>query len=243
MWKGTSTTGYPKVSWTQVCRSIEEDGQGLKNLTGLNLALMTQHIWKVVTLNPDSISISWINSMRLRGKSIWTVDAKSGAWAAYTFVVGDGEMISLWHDLWHPLGPLINMSLAAPHLHARDDLLRVVIQDGEWHWPRMRNTSMLDITRHLSPISGVRDSIFLDGGSYANKIVYDIFRHPGPKVGWSSLLMGPFKPQNTFILWLALHERLSTMDLPWLYLHDSVFDCCDVRSASLGPLDDGPSTY
>ncbi|KAK4384106.1 Retrovirus-related Pol polyprotein from type-2 retrotransposable element R2DM [Sesamum angolense] len=34
---------------------------------------------------------------------------------------------------------------------------------------------------------------------------YDLFRTPGPKVVWSSLLLGPFKiPKNCFILWLAI---------------------------------------
>ncbi|KAL0297921.1 UNVERIFIED_CONTAM: hypothetical protein Sangu_3170900 [Sesamum angustifolium] len=40
---------------------------------------------------------------------------------------------------------------------------------------------------------------------------------PGPKVGWHSQLLGPFRiPRNCFILWLAIFGRLSTMDKPWL---------------------------
>ncbi|KAL2237735.1 UNVERIFIED_CONTAM: hypothetical protein Sindi_0965200 [Sesamum indicum] len=75
LWKGTSTTGYPKVAWTQVCRQIEEGSQGLKDLTGLNSALMTRHIWKVVNSNSNTIWVSWIHSVRLHSKSIWTVGA------------------------------------------------------------------------------------------------------------------------------------------------------------------------
>ncbi|KAL0303424.1 UNVERIFIED_CONTAM: hypothetical protein Sradi_6210500, partial [Sesamum radiatum] len=46
---------------------------------------------------------------------------------------------------------------------------------------------------------------------------YAIFRPPGPKVGWSSLLLGTFKiPQHRFILWLAILGKLFTLDKPWL---------------------------
>ncbi|XP_020546886.1 uncharacterized protein LOC110011297 [Sesamum indicum] len=146
---------------------------------------------------PYPIWVSWINSMQLHGKSIWTVDATSSAWGwrkllplrstlqpHIRYMVGDGEMISLWNDPWHPLGPLIQYVPRGPSLTRTcgDDLLRAVIQDGEWHWPRMRNAFMLDVTRLIPLISGVRDSILLDGGFYANKIVYDIFRHSGPKM-------------------------------------------------------------
>ncbi|KAL2248470.1 UNVERIFIED_CONTAM: hypothetical protein Sindi_2699300 [Sesamum indicum] len=64
----------------------------------------------------------------------------------------------------------------------------------------------------------------------------------GPKVGWSSLLMGRFKtPRHTFVLWLAILGRLSTMDKSWLAhinsscllcsngadeTHDHLFFCC-----------------
>ncbi|KAL0402156.1 UNVERIFIED_CONTAM: hypothetical protein Slati_4245500 [Sesamum latifolium] len=40
----------------------------------------------------------------------------------------------------------------------------------------------------------------------------------GPKVGWSSLLVGTFKvPRYRFILWLAILGRSSTLDKPWVH--------------------------
>ncbi|KAL2246164.1 UNVERIFIED_CONTAM: hypothetical protein Sindi_2884600, partial [Sesamum indicum] len=39
----------------------------------------------------------------------------------------------------------------------------------------------------------------------------------GPKVGWSSLLLGRFKiPRHAFVLWLTIIGRLSTIDKLWL---------------------------
>ncbi|KAL0386410.1 UNVERIFIED_CONTAM: hypothetical protein Slati_4557400 [Sesamum latifolium] len=56
------------------------------------------------------------------------------------------------------------------------------------------------------------------GGSFSSSAAYAIFSPPGPKVGWSSLLVGTFKiPRHRFILWLAILGRLSTLDKPWLH--------------------------
>ncbi|KAL0367485.1 UNVERIFIED_CONTAM: hypothetical protein Sradi_3638600 [Sesamum radiatum] len=45
-----------------------------------------------------------------------------------------------------------------------------------------------------------------------------MFHPPGPKVGWSLLLLGAFKiPRHRFILWFAILEKLATLDKPWLH--------------------------
>ncbi|KAK4383940.1 hypothetical protein Sango_3106100 [Sesamum angolense] len=41
LWKGTSSSGYPKVAWEAVCRPIEEGGLGIKDILALNRALMS----------------------------------------------------------------------------------------------------------------------------------------------------------------------------------------------------------
>ncbi|KAL0455479.1 UNVERIFIED_CONTAM: hypothetical protein Slati_0887100 [Sesamum latifolium] len=44
-----------------------------------------------------------------------------------------------------------------------------------------------------------------------------VFHPPGPKVDWSSLLVGSLKiSRHRFILWLAILGRLSTLDKLWL---------------------------
>ncbi|KAL0288895.1 UNVERIFIED_CONTAM: hypothetical protein Sradi_7086000 [Sesamum radiatum] len=74
---------------------------------------------------------------------------------------------------------------------------------------------------HLhAPISEGPDRISWKSkdGSFNTSTAYELFHPPGPKVFWSSLMMGPFKiPKNCFILWLAIMGRLSTLDKPWLH--------------------------
>ncbi|KAK4384254.1 hypothetical protein Sango_3078600 [Sesamum angolense] len=121
LWKGTSASGYPKVAWETVCRPIEEGGLGIKDILAINRALMSKHLWVVIKQDRTSIWVDWIIQVRLRDCSIWTVKENKGAWgwrkmlslrhplmSHIHYQVGRGDSISLWHDPWHPLGPLIS---------------------------------------------------------------------------------------------------------------------------------------
>ncbi|KAL0294629.1 UNVERIFIED_CONTAM: hypothetical protein Sangu_3213900 [Sesamum angustifolium] len=104
------------------------------------------------------------------------------------------------------------------------DKLSVVMKDGQWNWPMITDIACLEITYMLPPISEGQDRISWksNDGSFKTSTAYDLFRQRGPKVVWSSLLVGPFKiPKNNFILWLAIMGKLSTLDKPWLHHTDS----------------------
>ncbi|KAL0283920.1 UNVERIFIED_CONTAM: hypothetical protein Sradi_7213400 [Sesamum radiatum] len=136
--------------------------------------------------------------------------------------VGSGESVSLWHDPWHPLGPLISRFPRGPQMTRIGplDKLSAVIKDGQWNWPFITDIACLEITHMLPPILEGPDRIIWKSkdGSLNTSIAYELFHPPGPKVLWSSLLMGSFKiPKNCFILWLAIMGRLSTLDKPWLH--------------------------
>ncbi|KAL0294225.1 UNVERIFIED_CONTAM: Retrovirus-related Pol polyprotein from type-2 retrotransposable element R2DM [Sesamum calycinum] len=111
LWKGTSSSGYPKEAWEVVCRPIEEGGQGIKDIFALNRALMSKHLWAVIKQDRTSIWVDWI----------------------FQFRVGDGNSFSLWHDLWHPLGHLIIRFPRGPQLTntGLPDKLSVVMEDGQ----------------------------------------------------------------------------------------------------------------
>ncbi|KAK4384267.1 hypothetical protein Sango_3078100 [Sesamum angolense] len=120
LWKGNSASGYPKVAWEAVCKSIEEGGLGIKDILALNNALMSKHLWAVIKQDRASLWVDWIIQVRLRDCSIWTIKENNGAWgwrkmlslrhylmSHIHYHVGNGDSVSLWHDPWHPLGPLI----------------------------------------------------------------------------------------------------------------------------------------
>ncbi|KAK4384498.1 Transposon TX1 uncharacterized protein [Sesamum angolense] len=129
LWKGTSAYGYPKVAWEAVCRPIEEGGLGIKDILALNRALMSKHLWAVIKQDRTSIWVDWIIQVRLRDCSIWTAKENKGAWgwrkmlslrnslmSHIHYRVGSGDSVSLWHDPWHPLGPLISRFPRGPQM-------------------------------------------------------------------------------------------------------------------------------
>ncbi|KAL0449532.1 UNVERIFIED_CONTAM: hypothetical protein Slati_1509600 [Sesamum latifolium] len=135
--------------------------------------------------------------------------------------IGSGNTFSLWHDPWHEFSPLILQFPLGPRHSSTSDtaLLNTVIVEGNWGWPLITNMESIEITHSLPSIHGGADRILWKGtgGSFFPAAAYDVFHQPGPKVGWSSLLMGTFKiPRHRFILWLAILGRLSTLDKPWL---------------------------
>ncbi|KAL0455410.1 UNVERIFIED_CONTAM: hypothetical protein Slati_0880200 [Sesamum latifolium] len=64
-------------------------------------------------------------------------------------------------------------------------------------------------------------------GEFTISDAYRLFQPPGPTVGWHVLLRGPLRiPRNCFILWLAILERLSTLDRTWWTGLDSTCVLC-----------------
>ncbi|KAL0285030.1 UNVERIFIED_CONTAM: hypothetical protein Sangu_2797500 [Sesamum angustifolium] len=268
LWKGNSSSGYPKVAWESVCKPIEEGGQGIRDILALNRSLMSRHLWSVIKHEKESIWVEWIAYYRLRDASIWTVNAKRGAWSWRKMLelrgtllphiqlkIGTGESFSLWHDPWHNLGPLILRFPRGPQLTGTTPMatLSEVIEDNRWSWPLITDIAHLEIIQNLPSIHTGCNVITWDsnGGEFTNAAAYHLFRPPRPKVGWHSLFLSPFKiPRNSFILWLAILGRLSTMDKQWLQhldghcllctdgsleTHDHLFFACRFSRLCLGP--------
>ncbi|KAL2230721.1 UNVERIFIED_CONTAM: hypothetical protein Sindi_1666500 [Sesamum indicum] len=55
LWKETSTSGYAKVAWKDLCRPKEEGGLGFKDITLLNRALMDKKLCDIIRCDRTSI--------------------------------------------------------------------------------------------------------------------------------------------------------------------------------------------
>ncbi|KAK4386165.1 hypothetical protein Sango_2487100 [Sesamum angolense] len=238
LWQGTSDHGYAKVAWSQVCLPYDEGGQGIRAIT-------PRHLWDVLQHSPQSIWVQWIWQYKIRSKSVWTVSVTSGSWSWRKMIklrhlllndiryeVGTMNHFTVWHDPWHPRGVLIHkfprgLSVIGVPLDARLD---VVMHDEQWHWPPITNLEMLDITDNLPPIHSGPSRIRWNSssGTLTNSDALHLFQPKGPKVGWSSLFLGPFSiARNLFILWLAILERLSTLDKAWCRMDNQDCSLCD----------------
>ncbi|KAL2225027.1 UNVERIFIED_CONTAM: hypothetical protein Sindi_3055600, partial [Sesamum indicum] len=55
LWKGTTSSGYAKVAWKDVCRPMDEGGLGFKDISTLNRALMSKKLCDVIQCDRTSI--------------------------------------------------------------------------------------------------------------------------------------------------------------------------------------------
>ncbi|KAL2246377.1 UNVERIFIED_CONTAM: hypothetical protein Sindi_2905900 [Sesamum indicum] len=234
LWKGTSTSGYAKVAWKDLCRPKEEGGLGFKDITLLNRALMAKKLCDIIRCDRTSIWVTWLYQGRLRDTSIWTIREHGGSWgwrkllrlriflrSMVDYKIGDGRRFYLWQDPWHHLGPLRDTFPRGPRLLRLEESTKLctVISGGEWQWSPITDFECLEITHTLPTIYGGEDHIIwrFDHGIPTTQTLYRLFDPPGTKVDWYSLLSGSLKiPRHLFILWLAILGKLATTDKPWL---------------------------
>ncbi|KAL0420749.1 UNVERIFIED_CONTAM: hypothetical protein Slati_3097800 [Sesamum latifolium] len=134
------------------------------------------------------------------------------------------------HDPWHPLGPLIHRFPNGPRVTGipLESKVSLVINEHGWSWPLITDIEHMEIVDHLPRLEdsdGVRWNSTT--GEFTISDAYRLFQPPGPTVGWHVLLRGLSRiPRNCFILWLAILERLSTLDRTWWTGLDSTCVLC-----------------
>ncbi|KAL0299864.1 UNVERIFIED_CONTAM: hypothetical protein Sangu_3150300 [Sesamum angustifolium] len=107
------------------------------------------------------------------------------------FKIGDGESFSLWHDPWHSLGSLITRFPRGPGRRAyrRQKLSRYLwMEIGVGHLSRIWNALKFYTCYRIFTMAA---TLF-----YGEVAV--------------------FLQRYSFVLWMAILEKLSTMDKPWL---------------------------
>ncbi|KAL0282460.1 UNVERIFIED_CONTAM: hypothetical protein Sradi_7260000 [Sesamum radiatum] len=112
-----------------------------------------------------------------------------------------------------------------------DALLSSVIQHGQWSWPAISDAEFNEVSSQLPPIHpNSPDEITwrLNSGKFTVQSAIELFQPHTNQVEWHGLLQGRYKiPRHSFILWLAIMEKLSTMDKAWLSHGDNGCVFCD----------------
>ncbi|KAL0303398.1 UNVERIFIED_CONTAM: hypothetical protein Sradi_6207900 [Sesamum radiatum] len=96
LWQGGLRTGMVKVVWSDVCRPLEEGGQGIRVLHPLNKGLMCKHLWDVLQHNNESIWVTWIYQYRLKQLTVWTANPNTGSWSWHTLPPQEGADRICW---------------------------------------------------------------------------------------------------------------------------------------------------
>ncbi|KAL0287129.1 UNVERIFIED_CONTAM: hypothetical protein Sradi_7130300 [Sesamum radiatum] len=232
LWKGVAGSGLAKVSWEQVSKAKEEGGLGIRRVLHMNNALILKHVWRILQQDSSSIWVAWVLRHRLRNQSIWTVNVTTASWCwrkivkvsrlfkeGLAYEVGDGCKFRLWTDLWHPASPLIKSFPRGPLITGlpSDSYLQTVIHNGQWCWP---SASHFDIQQIVAALPAIHlnqsDRIVWTAGTFSTHSVFALLQPVSSSVHWHQLIGGKFCiPRHDFIRWLAILERLSTLDRIW----------------------------
>ncbi|GJY37828.1 hypothetical protein Tco_0424192 [Tanacetum coccineum] len=117
--QGKMRSGKAKVAWEVVCLPKDEGGLGIRRLESFNKALMTTHIWKLLS-RKESLWVQWIHAYKLRGRNFWDLPYRGNmTWGWRNILklrpvirqfiwhnLGDGLGTSLWYDRWCNQSPL-----------------------------------------------------------------------------------------------------------------------------------------
>lgn len=122
--RGSDKKIKPKVSWRSICLPKQEGGLGIRRIHDPNIALMTSHIWSIISCR-KSLWVEWIHCYKLKGHSFWDIAPKhsmSWGWRKLLGIrhlvrphvisrLGNGLATDVWSDNWSGMGPVVVLSL------------------------------------------------------------------------------------------------------------------------------------
>ncbi|GJR67387.1 retrotransposon protein, putative, ty1-copia subclass [Tanacetum coccineum] len=233
---GESIRGKAKVSWDEICLPKKERGLGLRHLDIFNYALMTTHIWNIVS-SKESLWVHWIHTYKLRGHSFWDVPVKSDmSWGwrkllqlretvkpFFWVKLGNGLSTLLWYDRLSSLCPLI--TFLSPHditregFHLQNKVADLIV-NGVWAWPQAWLHKVLDIGTITTPVLDALQTNVTQwrdhNGTLSSFLVakaWEAIRPRGNQVGWFRIVWFSHNiPCHAFHLWLVMRKGLKTHD-------------------------------
>ncbi|KAK4384364.1 hypothetical protein Sango_3068500 [Sesamum angolense] len=205
LWQGASGRGNAKVAWDQICKPKEEGGLGIRSMLAMNQALMLKHLWRILQNDGTSIWVDWIQHYRLRNSTIWTFNGATGSWS--------------WKKL-------IKLRLCCKTVSVTS-----VLQQDQWRWPASTEADIAEIISQLPPTNPTTSDQICwrnSAGKFTVQSAILLIQPASMQVQWHGLLRGKFKiARHCFVLWLAILEKLSTLDKPWISSDNDGCVLCD----------------
>ena len=247
LWSGTvDNARRAKVSWKSICIPREEGGLGLRRVKHWNDAAVMKHIWKLF-YRKDSIWVAWVRTVLLKGGSIWSTKTPSRcSWSWRKILqfrhrmrlfirhrVFRGNGTFLWHDFWNPMGPLLSVfgeTIVYDSAIQRDALVASVLDSSRWNWLVANSADLITIKNSCADIvpDDSRDDIIswtqTQSGIFTVSSAWNTFRPRSSKVEWySAVWFNQAIRRHSFVVWLGVHDRLSTQDklLKWGLLNST----------------------
>ncbi|GJW97776.1 hypothetical protein Tco_0179584 [Tanacetum coccineum] len=143
-------------------------------------------------------------------------------WQYVWYKIGDGSMVSLWHDRWDHSSPLSDI-VSSRDIHRAGlnmgTMIKESICNGQWRWPSEWSVKYpsLAVINVPSVMPNVRDSlewrVLGISKPFSVTTVWDTIRPRGDVVGWYGVVwFSQCIPRHAFHLWLVIKRKLKTQD-------------------------------
>ncbi|GJY97428.1 reverse transcriptase domain, reverse transcriptase zinc-binding domain protein [Tanacetum coccineum] len=168
---GSSGKSKSKVAWEVVCLPKNEGGLGIRRLECFNSALMTSHVWKLLTLK-ESLWVKWIHEYKLKGRNFWYIPL---VWRNHHGIPKKFTVSQVWMDIryrdskvswynmvWFPYcipRHAFNLWLIVRKKLTTQDLIPVWDRLGSLVWLKLfagldsSNPNIYDIIQSILPIA------------------------------------------------------------------------------------------
>ncbi|GJU14333.1 putative RNA-directed DNA polymerase [Tanacetum coccineum] len=141
-----------KITWVVISLPKTEGSLGKHSLEVFNIALMTKHIWNIIS-DQNSLWVRWIKIYKLRGRSFWEILIRADAswgWRKllqiqdrvrpfFWSTIGNGMSTSLLFDNWCSYSPIAQLITPRDVANAGFNMAcRVadLVAKGVWTWPQ-----------------------------------------------------------------------------------------------------------
>lgn len=223
-----------KVAWEDICVPKNEGGLGLMSTKMWNKAAMLRYVWLIANSSCSSIWVDWVKCYLIRNSSFWEINIpRSCTWAwrhilklrviareKIRHIIGNGESTSLWHDNWHNIGPLFKRfgeRIIYDSGLGKRAKVSDIVNGRDWKWPVANSRDLMEVKTSITfnPLSGNDRSLWTPSpsGDFSIKSAWEEIRNRKPKVPWYNLIWFPKHiPRHALILWMAIRDKLPTMD-------------------------------
>lgn len=234
LWGGTQASKCAvKVAWKDCCLPKVEGGLGIRDIFEWNKASILYQLWRIIRPHHSSIWLTWIRKNIIKDKHFWTMKATSNSFSwcvkkifnarsfARDFIrydIAEGSLVSFWHDPWLDHMPLIDRY--STDIYSISDtnsnsMVGDFIRDNAWHLPPSNHTWIIELRDRINAvtISGLNNIYWNDVKSnFVNlSSIWNSIRITGTPQPWLNAVWHTLQiPKCSFILWLALKNRLYT---------------------------------
>ena len=246
-----------KVNWGDICKLNLEGGLGVRALKEVNTVYGLKLIWRM--LAGDSLWGKWIKMYLLKKRSFWELKSNSqvGSWmwkkmlklrviakAFYKMEIGNGRHISFWYDCWSDKGVMFDL-LGERGFIDLGIRKKATLEEAILNIRRKRRHRSYILQGIEGIIDSVRSNIQCGSedvsvwkrrsgfrGIFSTNETWMMIRETKVQCDWSrGVWFSKATPKFAFITWLAMRDRLSTMDMVMKWSQRVDAECVLCKSA------------